>query len=56
MSSPNTNIEKQTKRHRGPLAGFAIALACVGALFVAYLFWIADDIGEADEPVITITE
>lgn len=56
MSSPETNIEQQTRRHRGPLAGIAIALACVGVLFVGYLFWTADEIGEGDEPVISVTE
>lgn len=56
MSSPDTNTEKQTREHRGPLAGIALSLICVGLLFIAYMVWTADEIGEGDEPEISVTE
>lgn len=36
MSSPNTNIEKQTKRHWGPLVGIALCTALALSLFVYF--------------------
>jgi NhaP-type Na+/H+ or K+/H+ antiporter len=42
MSAPNTNLEKQKRRHRGPLIGMALALVFVGALFLGYLFVLVD--------------
>ena len=36
MSAPQTNIEKQTKRHIGPLVGMAVAVAV--AIIVA-IWW-----------------
>jgi hypothetical protein len=35
MSAPQTNINKQKRRHRGPLVGMAVVLTFVGLL----LFW-----------------
>ena len=37
MSAPETNVEKQKKRHRPVLLGFAIAAAFVAVLYFAYL-------------------
>ncbi|SIN86350.1 hypothetical protein [Vannielia litorea] len=43
MSAPDTNIEKQTKRHSGPLLGIALAVG-VGVLAIAaWLLWAADE-------------
>ena len=46
MSAPNTNVEKQSKRHAGPLIGMAggviLALIFIGAM----LFFLVSD-GEA---------
>lgn len=42
MSSPKTDLEKQKRRHIGPLAGITIALGVALALFVAYLFYAVD--------------
>jgi NADH:ubiquinone oxidoreductase subunit 6 (subunit J) len=39
MSAPQTNLEKQERRHWGPLTGMAIGLAFVAALFIGYLVW-----------------
>lgn len=41
MSASETNIDKQIKRHRGPLFGIAISLLCAGLLFVGFMFWTA---------------
>ena len=37
MSAPDTNIDKQKKRHKGPLGGIALALIFAGILFVGYV-------------------
>lgn len=34
MSAPETNVEKQTRRHKGPLVGIAVAIAVVIAALV----------------------
>lgn len=39
MSAPKTNIEKQAKRHRGPIWGITIGLVLVVAVAVAALIW-----------------
>ncbi len=41
MSAPHTDIEKQKRRHRGPLVGMAIVLAAVAVLFVGYLSFVS---------------
>lgn len=41
MSAPDTNIDTQKRRHRGPLTGLTLALIGVAALFLAWLGWIA---------------
>jgi hypothetical protein len=41
MSASETNIDKQAKRHRGPLIGMIIALVWAGALFIGFLLWTA---------------
>jgi hypothetical protein len=35
MSAPETNVEKQTRRHKGPLIGIAVAIAFVLGVVVA---------------------
>jgi hypothetical protein len=37
MSAPQTNLERQKRRHRGPLIGMAVGLIVVGILFVLFL-------------------
>ena len=41
MSAPNTNLEKQERRHRGPLIGITAGLAFVAVLLLGYVFFIA---------------
>jgi len=47
MSAPETNVEKQAKRHKGPLSGMAGGLLFVGVLLVAFMAW---TFMQADEP------
>lgn len=41
MSAPNTNVEKQEKRHAGPLIGITAGLIFVGVILLGYIFFIA---------------
>jgi hypothetical protein len=41
MSAPSTNVEIQTKRHRGPLYGIAAVCLAVVAAFSFYLGYLA---------------
>ena len=38
MSAPDTNIEQQARRHRGPLTGIALALSVA---VLGFLIWLA---------------
>lgn len=42
MSAPDTNLEKQKSRHRGPLLGLAICIATATLLFLGYLTVMAE--------------
>ncbi len=48
MSAPETNVEKQTRRHKGPLIGIAVAIAFVLAVIVALSMTSSDE--EVDLP------
>ena len=41
MSAPNTNLEKQERRHRGPLIGMIAGVVFVAVLLLGYTFFIA---------------
>lgn len=45
MSAPQTNIEKQKKRHWAPLIGMALA-ALFGVLLI--LYWIGEEVAGSD--------
>ena len=47
MSAPNTNIERQRRRHRGPLLGITLAVVFVLALFA---LWLTGQIGSTTAP------
>lgn len=47
MSAPDTNLDRQAKRHKGPLWGILTAVAVAGLLLLGYLLWIAE---EGDAP------
>ena len=36
MSAPDTNLDKQKRRHWGPIFGITAALAVAGALFLTF--------------------
>ena len=58
MSASNTNLEKQTKRHRGALFGIAVAIAWAAVLFVGFLVWTAyqGDNPDAESPAAIISQ
>ncbi|MES2664502.1 MAG: hypothetical protein V4712_00280 [Pseudomonadota bacterium] len=39
MSAPHTNLEKQKRRHKGPLIGIALALLFGLGLMAYWSFW-----------------
>lgn len=41
MSAPDTNIEKQAKRHKGPLVGIIAGLIFAGVLLFALITWMS---------------
>ncbi|OYU38847.1 MAG: hypothetical protein CFE33_13525 [Pseudorhodobacter sp. PARRP1] len=47
MSAPNTNIEKQARRHRGPLIGMALA-ALFGVALIVY--WLMQESAQSNPP------
>lgn len=48
MSAPQTNIEKQKRRHRGPLIGMALAVVFGVGLI---LYWLLDEAAEGQSPL-----
>lgn len=59
MSAPDTNIDKQVRRHRGPLFGIAIATAFAGILFALLTGWTAyngESPADDDTPVMTVDQ
>ncbi len=42
MSASKTNLEKQKRRHIGPLVGISVALAVALTLFVVFMFYSVD--------------
>lgn len=47
MSAPNTNLEKQRKRHRGPLIGIVLVILFVGIILV---WWLGDEFSMSENP------
>jgi hypothetical protein len=39
MSAPKTNLEKQTRRHRGPIVGISVGLIFVALVAIAAFVW-----------------
>lgn len=46
MTAPQTDVEKQAKRHRGPLVG--IVLVLIVALAAAFFFAGTDEVAQDD--------
>ncbi|MFN4130663.1 MAG: hypothetical protein ACK4GC_12750 [Paracoccaceae bacterium] len=49
MSAPQTNIEKQKRRHRGPLIGMIVAVI---AVVIGFVWWLGYEVTESD-PVVS---
>ena len=49
MSAPNTNLETQKERHKGPLAGIRLAVIVAAALFAGLVVWLSAN-GDPAEP------
>jgi len=50
MSAPRTNIDKQKRRHRGPLIGMALVVVLVIA---GFSYWLVDEAADGQSPVDT---
>ncbi|WP_150297131.1 hypothetical protein [Salipiger aestuarii] len=51
MSAPDTDIDKQEKRHRAPLWGMWGGLGLVAILFLGWLLWTVSQGSEPETPV-----
>ncbi|HBM59266.1 MAG TPA: hypothetical protein DD444_08745 [Citreicella sp.] len=51
MSAPDTNLDRQKRRHKGPLWGIWGGLAVVAVLFVIWLAYAMTDTTPETEPV-----
>ena len=47
MSAPDTNIEKQQERHKGPLAGMTLAVLFASVLLAGLVIW---TFAQGDDP------
>ncbi|MFN4153178.1 MAG: hypothetical protein ACK4HF_00860 [Paracoccaceae bacterium] len=45
MSAPQTNIEKQKRRHRGPLVGMVVVVC---AVIIGFVWWLGYEAAESD--------
>lgn len=54
MSAPKTNLEKQERRHKGPLIGMGLGVAFAALLLFAFVTWLAYQGNEPGEPEIQI--
>ncbi|NEX47189.1 hypothetical protein [Pseudotabrizicola algicola] len=45
MSAPQTNIDKQQRRHRGPLIGMILVVIAVG---IGFVWWLGYEAAESD--------
>lgn len=52
MSAPDTNLEKQKRRHRGPLVGMAVGVTFVAIIFLWMIGIVAFD-GQTPEGAAT---
>jgi hypothetical protein len=54
MSAPDTNIEKQTRRHKPALFGIFAAIAVGGLLFLTIFFSAVDDDAAATNDAVNV--
>jgi hypothetical protein len=43
VSAPEPDLEKQKRRHGGPLVGISVVLVFVAILFIGWSFWSAQE-------------
>jgi hypothetical protein len=48
MSSPEPELERQARRHIGPLVGMALVVAFAGILFT---YWVFDEVESSTQPL-----
>lgn len=51
MAQPEDDLDKQKRRHAGPLIGMAVAVALV---FAGFFWWIGYAVDTADEPEVEV--
>ena len=58
MSSSDTDLERQKKRHKGPLAGIAVAVIFACVLLGGFLLWTSYQAGHpaAESPAEVVAE
>lgn len=54
MSAPDTNIDRQKRRHRGPLVGMAAVILFATAIGAYYLGYLATEGSTPGEPEVQI--
>ncbi|MCK0122360.1 hypothetical protein MWU61_17530 [Loktanella sp. F6476L] len=54
MSAPDVNIEKQSRRHKGPLIGMAVGLIFAFGLFTAYTGYVWEPVADEPEAAIAV--
>lgn len=47
MSAPRTNLEKQKRRHWGPLLGMALVTVFAVGLII---YWLGEEVSQSDPP------
>ncbi len=54
MSAPKTDIEKQERRHKGPLIGMGLGVAFAALLLFAFITWLAYNGNEPEDADVKI--
>ncbi|TFL19724.1 hypothetical protein [Jannaschia formosa] len=52
MSAPDTNLDKQKRRHAGPLIGMAAGVTLAGILIFALFTFLAESPGEGEADIV----
>ena len=53
MSAPKTNVEKQERRHAGPLIGIAACIVFAIVIFTVFFAFQTDDVEDGAEPIVS---
>ncbi|WP_371154220.1 hypothetical protein [Jannaschia sp. 2305UL9-9] len=56
MSAPDTNLDRQKKRHAGPLIGIGAGVIFAIILIFAYVTYLAEPAGEGEADVVESPE